>query len=129
MRILIADDEPDLRDTLKLLLEMRGHSVSLAVDGEEAVSLALEIRPDVIIMDVRMPKMDGITATRVLRARPETASIPVICTSGFLGDRYLGSEALRAGCVECLPKPVEWKKLEELLDRLAASRADPHSAR
>lgn len=128
MRILIADDEPDLRDTLKLLLEMRGHRVFLAADGEEAVNIALAIRPDVILMDVRMPKMDGLTATRLLRGRTETASTPVICTSGFLGDQYLGSEALRAGCNECLPKPVEWKKLEELLERFDASRRDDHSA-
>ena len=118
MRILIADDEPDLCDTLKLLLEMRGHSVSVAPNGQEAVNLAVETHPDVIVMDVRMPIMDGITATRLLHARPDTSSIPVICTSGFLGEQYLGMEALRAGCIECLPKPIEWKKLEDLLERL-----------
>ena len=67
---------------------------------------------------MRMPIMDGITATRLLRARPETAEIPVICTSGYLGQDYLGEQALQAGCVECLPKPMEWKKLEDLLERL-----------
>lgn len=121
MRILIAEDEPDLRETLKLLLEMRGHSVSLAVNGEEALNIAVQERPDVIVMDVRMPIMDGITATRLLRARPETAAIPVICTSGYLGQDYLGVQALQAGCFECLPKPMEWKKLEDLLERLSSA--------
>src|SRR5690349_19229086 len=66
MHILIADDEPDLRDTLKLLLELRGHRISLAVDGQDAVNIATETRPDVVLMDVRMPVMDGVTATRLL---------------------------------------------------------------
>jgi CheY-like chemotaxis protein len=123
MKILIADDEPDLRETLKLLLEIRGHSISLAANGEEAVNMATREPPDVILMDVRMPVMDGITATRLLRDRPETASIPVICASGYLGERYMGIDALQAGCVECLPKPIEWKKLEDLLERLGAGGA------
>ena len=121
MKILIADDEPDLRETLKLLLEIRGHNVLLAANGEEAVNMATQERPHVILMDVRMPVMDGITATRLLRGRPETASLPVICASGYLGERYLGLDALQAGCVECLPKPIEWKKLEELLERLGGA--------
>jgi len=125
MKILIADDEPDLRETLKLLLEIRGYSVSLAANGQEAVDKAIQERPDVILMDVRMPVMDGITATRLLRGRPETAAIPVICASGYLGERYLGVDALQAGCVECLPKPIEWKKLEDLLERIAAKSSAP----
>jgi CheY-like chemotaxis protein len=122
MHILIVDDEPDLRETLKLLLQMRGHTVSVAENGQEAVSTAARARPDVIVMDVRMPVMDGITATRLLHAQPETESIPVICTSGYLGGEYSPRQAFVAGCVECLPKPMEWKKLEQLLDRLAPER-------
>src|SRR4029079_4910451 len=114
------DDEPDLCETLKLLLQMRGHTVTTASNGQEAVSTATERRPDVIVMDVNMPVMDGITATRLLRAKPETKGIPVICTSGYLEGQYSARQAFGAGCVECLPKPMEWKKLEQLLERLAA---------
>jgi len=121
MKILVADDEPDLRDSLKLLLELRGHSVSVAVNGEDAVNMAVQERPDVVLMDVRMPVMDGITATRILHSKPETASIPVICTSAFFRENYLGAEALRAGCIELLAKPMEWKRLEELLERLGGA--------
>ena len=125
MHILIADDEPDLCETLKLLLQMRGHTVSTAANGQEAVSTATEKKPDVIVMDVNMPVMDGITATRLLRAKPETEGIPVICASGYLEGQYSARQAFVAGCVECLPKPMEWKKLEQLLDRFAAGpRAD-----
>jgi CheY-like chemotaxis protein len=122
MHILIADDEPDLRETLKLLLQMRGHTVSLAANGQGAVSTAARTKPDVIVMDVRMPVMDGITATRLLRAQPETEAIPVICTSGYLEGEYSARQAFVAGCVECLPKPMEWKKLEQLLERFAPDR-------
>ena len=121
MKILVADDEPDLRDSLKLLLELRGHNVSVAVNGQDAVDMALKERPDVVLMDVRMPVMDGITATRILHGNPETASIPVICTSAFFKENYMGAEALRAGCIELLAKPMEWKRLEEVLQRLGGT--------
>jgi CheY-like chemotaxis protein len=118
MKILIADDEPGVRDTLKLLLETRGHSVAVAVNGEDAVNTAVQSPPDVILMDVRMPVMDGITATRLLRARPETEGVPVICVSGYLGEGPWQRDALEAGCSECLPKPLEWSRVEELLVHL-----------
>jgi two-component system cell cycle response regulator DivK len=121
VKILVADDEPDLRDSLKLLLELRGHHVCLAVNGQDAVDMALHERPDVVLMDVRMPVMDGITATRILHTNPDTASIPVICTSAFFKENYLGAEALRAGCIELLAKPMEWKRLEDLLERLGGT--------
>jgi CheY-like chemotaxis protein len=92
----------------------------LAANGREGVDIAVENRPDVILMDVRMPVMDGITATRLLRNQPETASTPVICMSGYLGSDYSVSDALAAGFIDVFPKPIEWKKLEELLERLAS---------
>jgi CheY-like chemotaxis protein len=123
MKILIVDDEPDVRSTLKMLLETRGHNVDLAENGQHAVDMALENPPDVILMDVRMPVMDGITATRLLRSKRETEAVPVICISGYLGeDRWL-EDAFAAGCVECLPKPLEWRKFEALLHELQNGRA------
>jgi CheY-like chemotaxis protein len=121
MQILVADDEADLRETLKILLEIRGHTVHLAVNGEEAVHVAMQHRPDVILMDVRMPILDGIAATRLLRARPDTASIPIICMSGYLGEDYSLSDALEVGFVDVLPKPMEWKKLKDLIERIGAA--------
>jgi CheY-like chemotaxis protein len=72
MRILLVDDDRDNRDTLKVLLQMHGHDVELAEDGQEGVDRATSIRPDVVFMDLKMPVMDGLTATRLLRSDPGT---------------------------------------------------------
>lgn len=122
MKILIADDEADVRNTLKMLLEMRGHSVDVAENGQVAVDMAAQSPPDVILMDVRMPVMDGITATRLLRTRPETESVPVICVSGYLDEGQSVADAFKAGCFDCLPKPLEWRRFEELLAQLKPRR-------
>jgi CheY-like chemotaxis protein len=122
MKILIADDEPDVRSTLKMLLETRGHSVRVAENGQHAIDVAVEDPPDVILMDIRMPVMDGITATRHLRSRPETEAVPVICVSGYLGENHCMADAFAAGCLECLPKPLEWRRFEELLAELQQRR-------
>jgi CheY-like chemotaxis protein len=124
MKILIADDEPDVRSTLKMLLETRGHSVNTAENGREAVDAAVESPPDVILMDIRMPVMDGITATRLLRAHPETQAVPVICVSAYLAEGQSVEDAFKAGCFACLPKPLEWRKFEELLAQL--QKQGPH---
>jgi CheY-like chemotaxis protein len=118
MKILIAEDQPDVRDTLKMLLETRGHSVNVAANGEEAVNMAVQSPPDVILMDLQMPVMDGITATRLLRTQPETEGVPVIGLSAYLGDAAWQRGAFDAGCIECLSKPLEWRKFEELLENL-----------
>lgn len=118
MNILIAEDQADVRDTLKMLLETRGHSVDVARNGEEAVDIAVRSPPDVILMDLQMPVMDGITATRVLRERAETKAVPIIGLSAYFGEPGWQRGAFEAGCVECLPKPLEWRKFEELLARL-----------
>ena len=67
MQILVVDDTQDTRDVLRTMLEMWGHQVIEAVNGKDAVQMALDSMPDVIIMDLRMPVMDGVEATRVLR--------------------------------------------------------------
>ena len=126
MKILVADDEPDIRDTMRILLELRGHSVEVAENGQVAVNTAVKSPPDLILMDIRMPVLDGLAATRLLRARPETAAVPIICVSGYLGDGRSLDDAWKAGCFECLPKPLEWTKFEQLLKRLQPNSERPH---
>ena len=70
---LVADDEPDIRELLATLLRRDGFTVVVAGDGEEALKLAYERRPDVAVVDVAMPKLDGYATTRALRAHPDTA--------------------------------------------------------
>jgi two-component system response regulator MprA len=80
--VLVADDQEDVRSLLSLLLELEGHDVATAVDGGDAVLKATERRPDAIILDVMMPRVDGLTALRRLRAAPLTARVPVLLLSG-----------------------------------------------
>lgn len=112
-KILVADDEPDNQTFLILALEHFGHEVISAEDGEEAVDLALREVPDLILMDVRMPVLDGYEACRRMRAAPSLGDVPVILLS------VRGAEAvqmgLAAGATEYVIKPFA---LEKLLDRV-----------
>ena len=125
MHILVADDEADNRVTMKMMLELQGHCVELAMNGREAVELASRCAPDVVIMDIAMPVMDGLTATRILRARPETGGVPVVCVSAYLGQREWCTKAYEAGCVACVAKPVHWDDFAALLARLHESQGPP----
>ena len=118
MIILIAEDFDDTRQMMKLLLEMRGHRVVEAANGQEAVELATSQRPDLILMDLNMPVLDGITATLLLQGRPETSGVPVVAVTAHCGDPVWRERALAAGCVECVAKPVDFEQLEGLLDRM-----------
>ena len=101
--ILIAEDHLDSREALSALLEAFGYCVLRAVNGLEAVDLALERRPDLILMDIMMPELDGFEATRRIRGREETRHIPIITLTAMDGARSL---ALDAGANDFLPKPI-----------------------
>ena len=105
-RILVVDDLEENRDVLRRMLEKGGHQVLLAADGDAAVRQAIDGRPDVVILDVRMPGKDGFQVCRELRALAETASIPIVfLTANFAeeADRILG---LELGGFDYLVKPV-----------------------
>jgi two-component system cell cycle response regulator DivK len=116
MIILVADDTEDIRLMIKVKLEHSGHTVVEAADGREAVELAIRERPDVILMDMSMPVMDGIEATRYLRQQFATSNMPIIAVTAHCGDPAWHRRALAAGCVECVGKPVDFKKLERLIN-------------
>jgi DNA-binding response OmpR family regulator len=103
-KILIAEDERDIRDLVAFTLRFAGHEVFAAANGEEAVELAPNVNPDLIIMDVRMPRMTGYEACKVMKANPDLKDIPVV----FLTARGQESEiqqGLDAGAEEYLLKP------------------------
>lgn len=77
-RILVAEDERDIRELINFTLMFAGHQVTLAANGEEAVTLAGQIKPDLILMDVRMPRMTGYEACRAMKAQPDLQPIPVV---------------------------------------------------
>ena len=110
--ILLVEDNELNRDMLSRRLERKGFEVTIAVDGEEGVAKALSVKPDLILMDMSLPKIDGWEATRQVKANPETASIPVIALTAhaMAEDR---EKALAAGCDEYDTKPVELPRLLE----------------
>lgn len=115
MRILLVEDIDDTRHLMKLLLEMRGHTVFEARDGKEAVDTAIQERPDLILMDLGMPVMDGLTATRHIRQHVDTSRIPIVALSAHLGDAAMRDEALRSGCTRCCSKPIDFEAFDALL--------------
>lgn len=110
--ILLVEDNEMNRDMLSRRLERKGFEITIAVDGEEGVAKALSVKPDLILMDMSLPKIDGWEATRQVKANPETASIPVIALTAhaMAEDR---EKALAAGCDEYDTKPVELPRLLE----------------
>jgi DNA-binding response OmpR family regulator len=82
MQIVVADDDPVMRTLLQMKLEAEGHSVRLAADGYEALALANANRPELLVLDVAMPGVDGLEVTRRLRGQPETATLPIVLLTG-----------------------------------------------
>ncbi|MBL8115506.1 MAG: response regulator [Acidobacteria bacterium] len=115
-RILVVDDDEMNRDMLSRRLERKGYQIELAVNGLEAVEKATANHPDLILMDLSMPVLDGYEATRRLKAAPDTKAIPIIGLSAhaMVGDR---EKALQAGCDDYDTKPVELPRLLGKLDQ------------
>lgn len=116
-KILLVEDNEANRDMLSRRLQRRGYDVTLAVDGEQGVALAAAVVPDLILMDMSLPTMDGWEATRRVKAAPETSHVPVIALTAHAmsGDR---EKALAAGCDDYDTKPVELPRLLEKMDAL-----------
>src|SRR5690348_18168737 len=123
-KILLVEDNEMNRDMLSRRLERRGYEVLIAVDGAEGVNLAREQTPDLILMDMSLPVIDGWTATRQLKGDASTQAIPIIALTAhaMAGDR---EKALEAGCDDYDSKPVEFtrllEKVENFLQRGTAS--------
>ena len=119
--ILLVEDNELNRDMLTRRLQRKGFAVVAAVDGEEAVAKALSEMPNLILMDMNIPLIDGWQATKRLKAMPETASIPVIALTAhaMTGDR---EKALEAGCDEYETKPVEFARLLTKIDDFLGPR-------
>jgi two-component system, cell cycle response regulator DivK len=114
-KILLVEDHEELWDFLSRRLKRRGFDVVLAHDGQQGVDVARAERPDVVLMDMNLPVMDGWTAARTLRADPDTARIPIIALTAhaMAGDR---DRMLEAGCDDYHPKPVDFPQLLSQID-------------
>lgn len=124
-RILLVEDDEMNRDMLSRRLVKRGYDVTIAVDGQEGVQRARSDRPDVILMDMSLPVMNGWSATQELKGDEETQDIPIIALTAhaMAGDQ---EKALAAGCDDFDTKPVE---LSRLLDKIEALTAPTGPAR
>ncbi|MFI6041087.1 response regulator transcription factor [Nocardia sp. NPDC051321] len=112
--VLVVEDDPHVRSTLDQLLRFEGYTVHLAEDGQQALDMLTEIAPDLAVVDVVMPRMDGLSLCRLLRRRGDRLPILVLTARQQIGDRVAG---LDAGADDYLPKPFA---IDELLARLRA---------
>ena len=119
-KILLVEDNEMNRDMLSRRLTKRGYDVTMAVDGQEGVDLAMAQQPDLILLDMSLPVLDGWTAARMLKADPATAVIPIIALTAhaLAGDR---EKALEAGCDDYDTKPVD---LARLIEKIQAQLPD-----
>jgi len=118
-RILVADDFPQSAEILARLLRQDGHEVQIAQDGIEAVETAAEFRPDVAVLDLAMPKLNGYEAARLIREQPWGKRVYLIALSGW-GHHMDRQRSKEAGFDEHLTKPAKYETLAEVLDRLSA---------
>lgn len=115
MKLLVVDDAPQVLKALRDTLEVHGYEVYEAVEGEEAVTRYKEVRPDVVLMDILMPKMDGISATRNIIDYDHNAKIIALTA---LGKRGLESECVKAGASGFVIKPFKTKDLLKVINSL-----------
>jgi len=116
-KILLVEDTEDNRFMMRRLLEMDGYTVVEARNGHEAVTIAKVEKPQVILMDLSLPVIDGLAATRLLRQIPEFKETPIIAVSAHDTSDFK-SDALAAGCNCYITKPINFAELEELIERL-----------
>lgn len=115
--VLLVEDTEDNRFMMRRLLEMTGYRVVEAMNGEEAVKLAKAESPNLILMDLSLPVIDGLAATRLIRKLPEFKSTPIIAVSAHDTSDFQ-SEAIQAGCDNYVTKPIDFNELEQLIAKL-----------
>ncbi len=116
-RVLIVEDNPISMDFLRELVEAEGYRVLAATSGSEGLSVARAEHPDLILMDIQLPGIDGLTVTRTLKAQPDTKEIPIVGISAYALQEDMDA-ALEAGCMAYLPKPLDMPRFLDLLTQL-----------
>jgi two-component system cell cycle response regulator DivK len=116
-KILVVEDNPTNMRVIRMVLRSRGYWLLEATDGEEALVVAMEGRPDLIVMDIQLPKIDGLEVTRRLRQSTEFKQIPIIAltASAMEGDR---EKVIAAGCDEYISKPVNTRQFPQLVEEM-----------
>ena len=112
--ILIAEDSADGREMMRVLLGLKGYKVLSVENGVRAVEVALMGRPDLILLDLELPRLDGLGVVRILRSHHEFRDTPIIIVSGH-DPAGFRQPAIDAGCSDYLPKPIDFERLDTLL--------------
>ncbi|MCA1621206.1 MAG: response regulator [Acidobacteria bacterium] len=107
--VLVVEDEEDIRFLLKAVLESEGYQVTEATTGKDAVRIAAEAAPELILMDISLPLLDGLSATRQIRAEEALREVPIIAVSAYHTARR---RAIRAGCSDLIGKPIDVEELK-----------------
>lgn len=123
-RILIAEDEKDIRELVSITMNLAGYEVSMAKDGQEALALAEQVLPDLILMDVRMPKMSGFKACAAMKEMEKLKDIPIVFLSAK-GQEAEIKQGLAAGAVAYILKPFAPTELTSRVQELLAEFAGP----
>jgi len=118
--ILVAEDERDIRELIKFTLQFAGHTITEAPNGEEAVRLAAEVKPDLVMTDVRMPKMTGYEACRAIKADENTRHIPVVILSAKGQDEEI-EQGRDAGAIDYILKPFAPADLAQRVSEILAA--------
>jgi two-component system cell cycle response regulator DivK len=118
-RILIVEDDPDNRDLIASILGFHGYETLRATNGRQAIESATEHIPDLIMMDISMPIINGLEAARHIKANPDTTHIPIVAMSAY-DTREDEAAALDAGCIAFLRKPLDLFQLQEQLEEILA---------
>ena len=116
MKILLVEDHEEIWDFLSRRLRRRGFEVAVAVDGQEAVDKSKTEAPDIILLDMNLPVIDGWTVARMVRADPATAAVPIVALTAhaMAGDK---DKAIAAGCTDYCSKPVDFSDLLAKIER------------
>ena len=119
-RVLLVDDNPDSSEPLSLLLQAKGHQTRIAIDGATAIAVADDFRPDCVLLDLGLPRMDGYEVARRLRQRPYGADLVLVALTGWTG-KEVRTKAAEAGFDYHLVKPVDWDELEKIVQSVSRS--------
>jgi CheY-like chemotaxis protein len=116
-RVLLVEDHPDTIDVVSLELEVLGYDVTVATNGLDAVEMATATSPDLIVMDILLPKLDGLEASAKIRGNPKTQDIPILAATALCRDKDR-LDCLASGCDDHLAKPFTHRQLGARIDRL-----------
>jgi len=122
MNVLVIEDHPTDRKLMSVVLKMEGHVVHESASAESAIDAILTTTPDVILLDLRLPGMDGMALVRQLKANPETSGIPIVVVTAF-PESYPREDLLAAGCDAYIAKPINTRQLPNQLREVTERRS------